>query len=451
MSAGYRISEEEFANNMLQAVKVSNLKFRVSWGQVGYQDVGQYAFVPTISSTDAYWITNSQLEKTFYNPRAVSPSLTWETIETLDFGVDIGLFNNQIEFIFDWYQRTNKDMLGPGEQLPVVFGASVPQVNSGELRTRGWEFTVNAKHHFGNDFNVYFTGVLSDATAEITKWNNETGILSDFYQGMKLGEIWGFETDRLFQADDFNTDGSLGDGIPVQDPNIYSSGFNLGPGDVKYVDQNGDGVVDKGAFTKDDHGDLVVIGNTTPRYEYSIRLGADFKGFDLSILFQGIGKRDYWGIGNVAIANFHYDNLFAYQTDYWREDNTDAFYPRPFASNLATYIPNTRNIGRLLTPGGYMNMRGINNLVPQSRYLQDLSYFRLKDLTFGYTLPARILQKYKIEKIRVYFAAYNVWEWTGSFIPVGPESSINSHSSYSFYGTSLPQTRSFSLGLQLTF
>ncbi len=451
MSAGYKISEEEFASNILQAVRISNLKFRASWGQVGYQDVGQYAFVPTITSTNAFWITNSQLEKTFNNPKAVSPSLTWETIETLDFGLDVGLFNNQVELIFDWYERTNKDMLGPGEQLPVVFGASVPQVNSGELRTRGWEFTINAKHHFGNDFNVYLTGVLSDATAEITKWNNETGILSDFYPGMKLGEIWGFETDRLFQADDFNTDGSLRDGIPVQDPNIYSSGFNLGPGDVKYVDQNGDGVVDKGSFTKDDHGDLVVIGNTTPRYEYSIRLGADFKGFDLSILFQGIGKRDYWGIGNVAIANFHYDNLFDYQTDYWREDNTDAFYPRPFASNLATYIPNTRNIGRLLTPGGYMNMRGINNLVPQSRYLQNLSYFRLKDLTFGYTVPTRILQKYKIEKIRVYFAAYNVWEWTGSFIPVDPESSINSHSSFSFYGTNLPQTRSFSLGLQLTF
>lgn len=450
MSAGYKISEEGFTKGLFETIKVSNLKFRASWGQIGYQDVGKYAFVPTISSSDAIWIVNSQKEKTFNNPKAVSPSLTWETIETIDFGVDLGLFNNSVEVAFDVYQRKNKDMLGPGKQLPVVFGASIPKVNSGELTTNGWELTINTKHRFSKDFDVFFTGVLSDATAEITKWNNESGILSDFYQGMKLGEIWGFETDRLFQAADFNTDGSLKDEFPVQDPNIYSSGFNLGAGDVKYIDKNGDGVVDKGSFTKEDHGDLVVIGNTTPRYEYSFRVGANFKGFDLGVMFQGIGKRDYWGIGNVAIANFHYDNLFAHQTDYWREDNTDAFYPRPFASNLATYIPNTRNIGRLLTPSGYMNMRGINNLVPQTRYLQNLSYFRLKDITFGYTLPTSIISRLKIEKLRVYFAAYNVWEATGSFIPVDPESSINSHSSYSFYGTSLPQSRSFSFGIQLT-
>ncbi|RLD35921.1 MAG: TonB-dependent receptor, partial [Bacteroidetes bacterium] len=251
MSAGYKISEEDFAKGMFETIKVSSLKFRASWGQIGYQDVGQYAFISTISDTEADWIVNSQSEKTFYNPKAVSPSLTWETIETIDFGVDLGLFNNKVELIFDWYQRTNKDMLGPGQQLPVVFGASIPQVNSGELQTKGWELTLNTKHQFNKDFDIFVSGVISDATAEITKWNNETGILSDFYPGMKLGDIWGLETDRLFQADDFNGDGTLQDGIPVQDPNIYSSGFNLGPGDVKYIDQNGDGVVDKGTFTKD--------------------------------------------------------------------------------------------------------------------------------------------------------------------------------------------------------
>jgi len=97
-----------------------------------------------------------------------------------------------------------------------------------------------------------------------------------------------------------------------------------------------------------------------------------------------------------------------------------------------------------------MNMRGINNLVPQSRYLQNLSYFRLKDITLGYTLPSNFTERYRIEKLRVYFAAYNVWEKTGSFIPVDPESSVNGHGSYTFYGTSIPQSRSFSFGLQIT-
>ncbi len=450
MSAGYKISEEEFAKGIFDAIKVNNFKLRASWGQIGYQDVGQYAFVPTISSANANWIVNSQLEKTFNNPKAVSPSLSWETIETIDFGVDVGLFDNKVEIIFDWYQRTNKDMLGPGEQLPVVFGASIPQVNSGELQTKGWELTINTRHRFSKDFDVYLTGVLADATAEITKWKNETGILSDFYSGMKLGEIWGFETDRLFQAEDFNGDGSLVSGIPVQDPNMYSTSFNLGAGDVKYVDQNGDGLVNKGSFTKDDHGDLVVIGNTTPRYEYSIRAGANYKGIDFSVFFQGIGKRDYWGTGNVAVANFHYDNLFAHQTDYWTENNTDAFYPRPFASNLSTYIPNTRNIGRLLNPYGYMNMNGINNLVPQSRYLQNLAYLRLKEISLGYTFPASLTKRVSIEKMRVYFSAYNVWEKTNSISHVDPESSTNPSSSFTFYGTNIPQSRSFSIGFQIT-
>ncbi len=448
-SVGYRLSEEDFAQGFLDAAKITNLKFRASWGQIGYQDVGQFVFVPTLSDRNANWITNSQLEKTFKNPKVVSSSLTWETIESLDFGVDLGMFNNQVNVMFDVFQRKNKDMLGPGGQLPAVLGASVPQVNAGEMTTKGWELSINYNHRFSKNFGFYMTGALSDAQAEITKWNNESGILSDYYVGMKLGDIWGFETDRLLQASDFDSNGELVSNIPVQDPNMYSPGFNIGPGDVKYKDLNGDGVVDKGSFTLDDHGDLKVIGNTTPRYEYSIRTGMDFKGLDFSIFLQGVGKREYWGTGNVALANYHYDVLYDYQTDYWREDNTDAFYPRPFASNAGTYLPNTKNVGRLLN-GGKMLMYGKNNYVPQSKYLQNLAYLRIKEISLGYTLPSRMTEKYSIAKLRVYLAAFNVTEWTKSFTPVDPESTINYYGSLSFYGTQLPQSRSFSFGLQLT-
>ncbi|HFA48423.1 MAG TPA: TonB-dependent receptor [Bacteroidetes bacterium] len=448
-SIGYRLSEEDFAKDVLDMVKVSSLKLRGSWGQIGYQDIGQFVFIPTLSGRDANWIRNSQFEKTFRNPKAVSPSLTWETIETLDFGVDMGLFDNRVDISFDIFQRKNKDMLGPGQQLPAVLGASVPKVNAGEMTTKGWELTVNVRHRFNKDFDIYFTGVMSDAQAEITKWSNESGILSDFYEGMKLGDIWGFETDRLFQASDFGSNGDLNPDIPVQDPDIYSAGFNMGPGDVKYKDLNGDGVVNKGAFTKDDHGDLKIIGNTTPRYEYSIRTGLNFKWIDLGIFLQGVGKRQYWGTGNAALANFHYDVLYDYQTNYWREDNTDAFYPRPFASNVGSYLPNTKNIGRLLN-GGNMLMYGKNNYVPQSKYLQDLSYLRLKEISLGFTVPASAIERYSIDRLRIYFAAYNIMEWTNSFTPIDPESTINYFGSLSFYGTQLPQSRSFSFGLQIT-
>ncbi len=395
MSAGYKISEEDYAS-FLEAARINNLKVRASWGQIGYQDVGQFAFIPTISNSTANWIVSSALETTFSNPTAVNPSLTWETIETLDFGVDIGLFNNKVELIFDWFQRTNKDMLGPGSQLPVVFGASIPQVNSGEMQTRGWELTLNVKHRFSDDFNVFFTGVLYDATAEITKWSNETGILSDFYSGKKIGEIWGFESDRLYQAEDFDVGGNLLPDQPIPDTDIYSTAFNLGPGDTKYEDLNDDGFVDKGAYTLADHGDLKVIGNSTPRYEYRFRSGANYKWFDLSIFFQGIGKREYWAQGNVALPAFHYSNIFAYQEDFWSENNTDAFYPRPFTSNLENYLTNQRDVGQL-TLAGYTRLRGINNYVPSSRYLQDMTYMRLKELTVGFTLPTNITERVKIQ------------------------------------------------------
>jgi TonB-linked SusC/RagA family outer membrane protein len=446
-SVGYKISEEDFAS-FLDAARINNLKLRASWGQIGYQDVGQFAFIPTINNAESDWIVSSALETTFSNPRAVNPSLTWETIETLDFGVDIGFLDNKIELIFDWYQRTNKDMLGPGEQLPVVFGASIPQVNSGEMQTKGWELTLNAKHRFNNDLSVFFTGVLSDATAKITKWSNETGILSDFYSGKVVGEIWGFETDRFYNDGDF-TAGVLNPDVPVPDPDMYNTAFNIGPGDVKYKDLNDDGEVNKGAYTLDDHGDLKVIGNITPRYEYSFRFGGTYKWIDLSLFFQGIGKREYWATGNVAMANFHYDVLYAHQEDFWSEDNTDAFYPRPFASNQSTYLAYQRNVGQLTT-NGVLITQGRNNCIPQSKYLQDMSYIRFKELTIGFTVPQNLVNRVRISNMRIYFSAYNLWEHIASHVPMDPESMTNSNGWFNFYGNNIPLTRSYSFGLQVT-
>ncbi|MEN8249532.1 MAG: TonB-dependent receptor [Bacteroidota bacterium] len=450
-SAGYRISEESFAG-FLESAKINNLKIRASWGEIGYQEVPLDAYIPTMSDYESYWIVNSIRETTFSNPRAFSSSLTWETVETIDLGVDMGFLDNRIELIFDWYTRTTKGILGPGEIVPDVFGATPPQVNSGEMQTKGWELTLNARHRFNDNLEIFGSAVLSDAIAKITKWENPTGILTDFYKGKVLGEIWGFRTDRLFQENDFINIGGeeqLIPGTPIQDPNMYSSGFNLGPGDVKYVDLNGDGLINKGAYTLDDHGDLEVIGNMTPKYEYSFRGGANFKGFDLNFLLQGVGKRDYWAMGNLALANYHYDVLYEHQEDYWREDNIDAFYPRPFVSNDLYYLSSQRNIGQLAR-AQYTITRGVNNYVPQTRYLQNLAYLRLKELTVGYSFPKAIIDRINIQKLRVYFSGYNIIEWSGSFIPVDPESTPNSSGSFPYYGNSLPQSRSFSFGLQVT-
>src|SRR5690606_9239443 len=158
----------------------------------------------------------------------------------------------------------------------------------------------------------------------------------------------------------------------------------MSPGDVKFVDVNGDGYITNGDNTNGNPGDRVVIGNSTPRYEYGFRLGADWKGFDLSVFLQGVGKRDIWGNGQLAIPGYHVkDGAMpqAIAADFWKEDRTDAFYPRAWNLNGAN--------------SGYV-------MVPQTRYLLDMSYFRIKNITVGYTLPQRLLRSISLANARIY-------------------------------------------------
>jgi hypothetical protein len=244
---------------------------------------------------------------------------------------------------------------------------------------------------------------LSDATTKITKYGSTTSI-DDWYVGKTYGEIWGYETDRLYQKEDFVYDNS-GNLVTIKSTDGYmvyqtvdgvtqgklqnSSNFKFGPGDVKFKDQNGDGVINPGSRLADDHGDLKVIGNSTPRYEYGFRLGAEFKGVDLSVFFQGVGKRELWGNSSMTIAGFNSSDGAMAQAiagDFWKEDRTDAYYPRPYNN---------------------ANSNNTNNMQIQTRYLLDMSYFRLKNLTLGYSLPAKLMRKVNISKLRVYAALEN--------------------------------------------
>ena len=249
-------------------------------------------------------------------------------------------------------------------------------------------------------------GSWADATAEVTEYENPTNTnpAGNWYTGRKVGEIWGYRTDRLYQKEDFVYNGDQivqvwakdgkyvadyvpGEASPVagakqmnklSDPNgIYqdyfeSGNYHFGPGDPKFKDLNGDGNIHPGSNEIDNHGDREVIGNTTPRYEWGFRLGAEWHGFDASVFFQGVGSRKIWGAGFLAIPGFNTGDGAMPQAiaeDYWREDNTDAFWPAAW------------------------NMGGSNSgygLQVQDRYLLDMSYWRIKNITVGYTLPAHL-------------------------------------------------------------
>jgi hypothetical protein len=387
----------------------------------------------------------------------------------------------------DWYQRDTQGMIVPEAGLSATYGTGAPYGNNGSLRTKGIEFAVDYNHTFGNGLRVNFVAMTSNAITKITKYGTVTSI-DDWYVGKTYGEIWGYQTDRLFQKSDFvyNNPGDaapattivngrtvyqFADGnTPIQGKEILSgtgssSSFKYGPGDVKFKDLNNDGVITPGSRTTTDHGDLKVIGNATPRWEYSFRAGANWKGFDFSFFLQGVGSRQIWGDGSLAIPGYNSSDggmPEAIASNYWREDRTGAFYPRPWNQGSS-------NIG--------------NNMQPQSRYLLNMAYLRIKNIQLGYNLPQSVVQKAHLTKVRIYVSLENFFTFSHlGTLPIDPEnipgvtsvynasntinnggfgnavigspsgtSSTYGTSSFPRTGMSIPTFKSASGGVQVTF
>lgn len=446
-SAGYRISEEKFWTNIKPYVPT--LKVRASYGSVGNQALESwYPYISTMATETVSWIgTDMNQVSTTTTPSAVNPDMTWEKIRTLDIGFDAGFFNNELNVTFDWYQRRNVGMLVAGNEIVRYAGIAVaPLENGGDMKTNGWELQIDYNHAFNKDFAIYGTFTLSDAKSEITKWNNTTGALNSWYKGKKLGEIWGFETDRYFNSSDVNPDGTLKTGTPDQSY-LQNGSFRFGAGDIKYKDLNKDGKIDTGKGTIDDHGDLKRIGNQLPRYEYSLRVGAMLKGFDVEVLLQGVGKRDMWSTSSLFIphAAGAQMNIFENQLDYWTESNQNARFPRPYINGV---------FGSL---SGLPGNSGCNNFAPQTKYLNNLAYLRVKNFTVGYTLPQNLTRKIFVEKLRFYFSAQNLFTFDHIDGVMDPECTGGSSKSYTngmdmtMAGRAMPFNRQWSCGLQITF
>ena len=446
-SAGYRISEEKFWTNIKPYVPT--LKVRASYGSVGNQALDSwYPYISTMATETVSWIgTDMNQVSTTTTPSAVNPDMTWEKIRTLDIGFDAGFFNNELNVTFDWYQRRNVGMLVAGNEIVRYAGIAVaPLENGGDMKTNGWELQIDYNHSFNKDFAIYGTFTLSDAKSEITKWNNTTGALNSWYKGKKLGEIWGFETDRYFNSSDVNPDGTLKTGTPDQSY-LQNGSFRFGAGDIKYKDLNKDGKIDTGKGTIDDHGDLKRIGNQLPRYEYSLRVGAMLKGFDVEVLLQGVGKRDMWSTSSLFIphAAGAQMNIFENQLDYWTESNQNARFPRPYIN------------GAFGSLSGLPGNSGCNNFAPQTKYLNNLAYLRVKNFTVGYTLPQNLTRKIFVEKLRFYFSAQNLFTFDHIDGVMDPECTGGSSKSYTngmdmtMAGRAMPFNRQWSCGLQITF
>ena len=460
-SAGWRVTEEPW----LQGAKnvLSNLKLRASWGSIGDQSVASSLYIPTMSLLTDYWQHSGVRDYAFSTPGLVASDISWQRIETLDFGVDLSLFN-AFNITFDWYRRTTKDMIVGMEGLSYNIGASAPQGNFGQLHTDGWEFSVNYGHLFDNGLSLSVTAAIADAVTTIDEYGTAKSV-SGWYNGKTYGEIWGYRVDRLFQNDDFKWEnGALvaatdaygryyvyADGKDYATQGKITSGNLIsGPGDVKFKDLNGDGVIDNGKLLIDDHGDLDIIGNTTPRYEYSFRVDAAWKGIDFSMFWQGIGKRDMLGSSWLTVPGFNITgdggSAQCFVADFWYE--TKDASGNVVEANYNAFYPRAASLGR----------ERIFNMTDNDRYMLNMAYLRLKNVTLGYTLPQKLTRKAFIDKLRFYVSLENFLTFDHlNGIPIDVEevagySYLNS-SNYnsSFAGVGAPAFKSASVGVQLTF
>lgn len=472
MSLGYRFTEEGYWKNLHDVI--SNGKLRFSYGEIGNEAIGDNMFISTISpigQSKLYWLDkNGNKLNQFQLPDWVSSSLTWERIKTTDIGVDLSFLNDDLSLTFDWYQRTTNDMLAPGKAIPDVAGASAPFTNAGSLRTRGWELSLSYRKQINKDLNVYGTFNIGDSKSKVTKWNNDSKLIGHTggivtasnarmyaYEGETWGDIWGFETDRYFTEDDFNGKDANGkwiykDGVADQ-TGIQTDNFVFGPGDIKYKDLDGNHVIDGGKGTADDHGDLKVIGNTLPRYEYSFHLGGSWKGIDLDLFFQGVGKRDMWTQSSFVFPLMRDADkaLYANQTSYNVYDPANGIINISQSNRYPCLYSGNEGSGNVT---GLASIGGEHNYYPQTKYLVNMAYLRLKNVTIGYTLPASITKKVYMEKVRFYGSVNNLCLlYNGAKdYPVDPEMNAGQGSlSYGTWGRTFPITRTWSVGVQVTF
>lgn len=433
VSGGWRISEEPFWH--MSDDIFSNVKLRASYGSLGNGNVSPYSYLELLSIRTSDRVLGGMKYKYTSAPGAMPHGLTWETATTTDIGLDFAMLRNRLTFSGDYYIRKTTDMYTVGVTLPDVFGTTSPKGNYADMTTRGWEITLTWRDQFslvGKPFNYEIRGTLSDYISKIDRYNNTDKSLSDYYEGQTVGEIWGYITEGLFK-DQADIDSHASQKL------IQSSSKNIWyPGDVKIKDLNNDGVIDYGTNTLDDHGDKTVIGNSLPRFSYSLNLSADWNNIFVSAFFQGVGKQDWYPSSECIFwgqYNRPYNNMPTWHQDnYWTEKNPNAYLPR------------------------YTGYNSSVKSTVQTRYLQNVAYIRLKNLQIGYNLPKQFVSKACIQNARVYLSAENLWCWSPLYKHTRDLDVTNIYGSDvdltdggSGDGNSYPQMKSISLGLSLTF
>lgn len=454
-SVGWRINEEpwmRWASSWLD-----NLKLRANVGALGNSDISAYYFLEKISLSKSSVLFDGK--KFIYTQQAnvVPDGLTWETVTTYDVGLDFDILKSRLSFSGDYYIRNTKDMITNGPTIPAIYGAASPRGNYGSMQTKGWELTLSWKDQFtvaGKPFGYSIKGSLWDSVSKITDFPFASGLIYSFYPGKELGEIWGFRTDGYFltnaEADNWTTNTFHKNG----------SNFRAYAGDLKFLDVNGDGTIDAGNATLENHGDLERIGNSLPHYQYGINLDANWNGIGLSVFLQGIGRRDWYPLTESGFFWGMYNRPYGFLMKTMEGNTVEVDYSTPdwFVTNAADKPYWTRRVA-------YSANRNQGPLTYENDYyLQKAAYLRLKDVTLSYTIPSALTKKIHIERARFYVTGTNLLTFSPLFKHTkmfDPEVISSGDSDFSGgtlpglggvgEGYSYPMLKSITFGVNLTF
>jgi TonB-linked SusC/RagA family outer membrane protein len=442
-SIGWRVSSESFWN--VPENIVNHLQLRASYGSMGNGNISSYVFLETFGFSQTSRILNGDRPRKTSSPSVLPDGLTWETSTTTNLGLDLEMFDGRFTFTGDAFVRETTDMFTIALTPPATFGASPPRGNYADLETKGWElqFTWRDRLQLGDrpfNYNIGFS--LADSKAEVTRYNNPDKFLNDYYEGMTVGEFWGYETEGFFvdQADIDNH----------ADQSRYrsTSWGEIFPGDIKLRDLDGDGVIGPGDNTVDNPGDRRILGNTEPRYRIGFNLGAEWNNIFVSAFFQGVLQQDwyprhdsnlFWGQYNRPYGDIPSWHLA--EGMMWSEENPsqDAFLPR--------------YVARLANRDG-----AILRSAQQSKYLMDMKYIRLKNFQIGYHLPTQLTTRIGMRSATVYMSGENLWTWApfydivtnmdveNAVNPSDPLIGGNAGDGYNY-----PMLRSINFGLSVTF
>lgn len=433
-SIGWNIAREDFFEKYLDYI--GTFKLRASYGQLGNQNTTSY--YPTYSQVDittngGKWLINNEKPSIASEPSMIDNNLTWETIKNWNYGLDVSAFDGRLSGSFDYYIRKTEDMVGPAPELPNVFGYTVPKQNNTDLETKGFELMISWRDRLSNGITYGIAATLADSKTEILNYPNDTKSLSTYYSGSTVGDIWGYETIGIAKSQK-----EMDDHLTVA--NQSKIGSQWAAGDIMYADLNGDKEINNGSNTANDHGDLKVIGNNNARYHLGFTVDAAWKGFDMRAFFQGVLKRDYF-------FDAKYSNGYSAAT-YWGVCQS-IWNTQCFSSSLDYYRPDAddvlgQNINSKFARPIYD--RTFKNQQSQTRFLEDASYIRFKNLQVGYTLPKQITNNWGISKFRVFVSGENLATFDNLPQQYDPETLDLSRG-----GIAYPLSKTWSCGVNVTF